>query len=96
MRGYRAFDPRHLYTQGSNNFQFTPLILEEEDFYCGVRFSKDRLFRGLFGPLNYDKLISQTEGRQLLYSLSQYVNSEEFQPEAKIELDELQQLLGKK
>jgi len=50
----------------------------------------------LVGALNYDKLINQTEGRQLLYSLAQYVKSEDFQPEAKIELDELQQLLGKK
>ncbi|SDK21389.1 Beta-galactosidase/beta-glucuronidase [Paenibacillus sp. OK060] len=48
IKAYRAFDPRPLYTQGSNNFQFTPLILEEEDFYCGVRFSKDRLFRGSY------------------------------------------------
>ncbi|MHA7582574.1 glycoside hydrolase family 2 TIM barrel-domain containing protein [Paenibacillus vandeheii] len=48
LKAYKAFDPRHLYTQGSNNFQFTPLILEEEDFYCGVRFSKNRLFRGSY------------------------------------------------
>lgn len=45
---YKAYDNRHLYTQGSNNFQFMPCILENEDFYCGVRFSKDRLFRGSY------------------------------------------------
>lgn len=45
---YKAYDTRHLYTQGSNNFQFMPCILEHEDFYCGVRFSKDRLFRGSY------------------------------------------------
>jgi len=50
----------------------------------------------LVGALNYNKLISQTEGRQLLYSLVQYVKSEEFQPEAKIAPEELQQLLGYK
>lgn len=45
---YKKYDNRHLYTQGSNNFQFMPCILEQEDFFCGVRFSKDRLFRGSY------------------------------------------------
>ncbi|MFT4144495.1 MAG: glycoside hydrolase family 2 TIM barrel-domain containing protein [Mobilitalea sp.] len=48
LRFYKAIDNRHLYTQGSNNFQFTPVILEEEDFFCGVRFSRDRLIRGSY------------------------------------------------
>jgi hypothetical protein len=45
---YKSYDNRHLYTQGSNNFQFMPVILEQEDFYCGVRFSRERLFRGSY------------------------------------------------
>ncbi|WP_099205589.1 sugar-binding domain-containing protein [Scatolibacter rhodanostii] len=45
---YKAYDDRHLYTQGSNNFQFVPCLLENEDFFCGVRLSKDRLFRGSY------------------------------------------------
>ncbi len=45
---YKKYDTRHLYTQGSNNFQFIPCILENEDFFCGVRFSRDRLFRGSY------------------------------------------------
>lgn len=40
---------RHLYTQGSNNFQHTPVLLPEDDFYVGVRFSKNRLIRGSYG-----------------------------------------------
>ncbi|WP_212938041.1 sugar-binding domain-containing protein [Paenibacillus antibioticophila] len=48
LKDYKAFDDRHLYTQGSNNFQFVPVILEQEDFFCGVRFSRDRLFRGSY------------------------------------------------
>ncbi len=48
LRSYKNLDNRHLYTQGSNNFQFTPVILEEEDFFCGVRFSRDRLIRGSY------------------------------------------------
>ncbi|MCM3129517.1 sugar-binding domain-containing protein [Paenibacillus provencensis] len=48
LKQYKAYDSRHLYTEGSNNFQFVPVILEEDDFYCGVRFSKERLFRGSY------------------------------------------------
>ncbi|MNO15556.1 Beta-galactosidase [compost metagenome] len=48
LKDYKAFDARHLYTQGSNNFQFVPVILEQEDFFCGVRFSRERLFRGSY------------------------------------------------
>lgn len=49
IRDYKAVDTRHLYTQGSNNFQHTPVILPEDDFFVGVRFSKNRLFRGSYG-----------------------------------------------
>lgn len=45
---YKDKDNRHWYTQGSNNFQFVPVVLENDDFYCGVRFSKERLFRGSY------------------------------------------------
>ncbi len=49
IRGYKAVDKRHLYTQGSNNFQHFPTIIPEDDFYVGVRFSKNRLIRGSYG-----------------------------------------------
>lgn len=45
---YKRYDPRPLYTQGSNNFQFWPCVLENDDFFVGVRFSKERLFRGSY------------------------------------------------
>lgn len=45
---YKKHDPRPLYTQGSNNFQFWPCIVENDDFFVGVRFSKERLFRGSY------------------------------------------------
>lgn len=32
ITGYRCIDDRHLYTQGSNNFQHTPVLLPEDDF----------------------------------------------------------------
>lgn len=45
---YKAEDGRHLYVQGSNNFQFRPVILENDDFFSGVRFARERLFRGSY------------------------------------------------
>ncbi|WP_244444841.1 glycoside hydrolase family 2 TIM barrel-domain containing protein [Paenibacillus camerounensis] len=48
LKEYKAFDSRPLYTQGSNNHQWVPEILEHEDFFCGVRFSRSRLFRGSY------------------------------------------------
>lgn len=48
LAGYKRFEPRPLYTQGSNNFQFTPCIVPEDDFFVGVRFSRDRLIRGSY------------------------------------------------
>lgn len=45
---YRQLDSRHLYTQGSNNFQFFPNIQENDDFFSGVRLSKERLIRGSY------------------------------------------------
>lgn len=45
---YKAADGRHWYVQGSNNFQFYPVILENDDFFSGVRFARERLFRGSY------------------------------------------------
>lgn len=57
---YKNFDPRHLYTQGSNNFQFSPCILKEDDFFSGVRFSRDRLIRGSYAMCDAPQGILQT------------------------------------
>ncbi|MBP1561853.1 MAG: beta-glucuronidase [Oscillospiraceae bacterium] len=48
LGGYKKHDGRPLYTQGSNNFQFWPCVVENDDFFVGVRFSKERLFRGSY------------------------------------------------
>ncbi len=45
---YKEYDPRHLYTQGSNNFQWIPNIQSGDDFFCGVRFTVDRQIRGSY------------------------------------------------
>ena len=43
---YKRDFPDKLYTQGSNNFQWVPCILENDDFFSGVRFDIDRQIRG--------------------------------------------------
>lgn len=48
MGGYKAVDSRHLYTQGSNNFQWFPNVIENDDFFVGVRLANDRLIRGSY------------------------------------------------
>lgn len=45
---YKAFRPHILYTQGSNNFQWTPNIQPNDDFFSGVRFTLDRQLRGSY------------------------------------------------
>lgn len=44
----RQSDPRPLYTMGSNCFQFVPCTVENDDFFCGVRLSRERLIRGSY------------------------------------------------
>ncbi len=46
--GFKSFDGRHLYTQGSNNFQWFPNVVENDDFFVGVRLANDRLIRGSY------------------------------------------------
>ena len=42
LRHYKEKDSRHLYTQGCNNFQHFPLMVPEDDYFVGVRLSKER------------------------------------------------------
>ena len=48
LHNYKQVDARHFYTQGSNNFQFCPAVLPDEDVHCGVRLAADRLYRGSY------------------------------------------------
>lgn len=45
---YKAFRPDILYSQGSNNFFWTPNIQPCDDFFSGVRFTIDRQIRGSY------------------------------------------------
>lgn len=48
LAGYKKYDSDKLYVQGSNNYQFVPCILDNDDFFSGVRFDRDRLIRGSY------------------------------------------------
>ncbi len=58
---YKSEDDRHLYTDGSNNFQFWPCVLENSDFLSGVRLSKDRLYRGSYAMCDAPQGFIQTD-----------------------------------
>ena len=44
----KAENPSIFFTSGSSNFQFCPAEIPEEDYFVGVRFTNDRLFRGSY------------------------------------------------
>lgn len=70
---YKDHDPRHLYTQGSSNFQHAPEILSNEDFFVGVRCSKTRLFRGSFGMCDAPLGHLQTKAPESCYTYDEVI-----------------------
>lgn len=61
IAGYKREFPDKLYAGGSNNFQFVPCVLEQEDFFSGVRLGKDRLIRGSYAMCDAPQGHIQTE-----------------------------------
>lgn len=70
---YKKYDPRPLYTQGSNNFQFYPCVLENDDFFVGVRFSKERLFRGSYAMCDAPLGHIQTDAPNSDYTYDKHI-----------------------
>lgn len=73
LGGYKKHDPRPLYTQGSNNFQFWPCVLENDDFFVGVRFSKERLFRGSYAMCDAPLGHIQTDAPNSDYTYDEHI-----------------------
>lgn len=71
---YKAYDARPLYTQGSNNFQFWPCIVENDDFFVGVRFSKERLFRGSYAMCDAPLGHIQTDAPNANYNYDAHIS----------------------
>ena len=80
LKEYKEYRRHILYTQGSNNFQWTPNIQPGDDFFSGVRFTVDRQIRGSYAScdqpyghvqtavpgttFNYDAAIRSATGMQ--------------------------------
>lgn len=73
LGGYKRHDPRPLYTQGSNNFQFWPCVLDNDDFFVGVRFSRERLFRGSYAMCDAPLGHIQTDAPNSDYTYDEHI-----------------------
>lgn len=73
LGNYKKHDPRPLYTQGSNNFQFYPCVLENDDFFVGVRFSRERLFRGSYAMCDAPLGHIQTDAPNSDYTYDEHI-----------------------
>ena len=91
---YKAADRRHLYVQGSNNFQFSPAILENDDLFNGVRFAKERLFRGSYAMCDAPQGHIQTQMPDNCHSYDEAIRprqkSGETEPEQRQSIVEIQ------
>ncbi len=74
LRAYRAEHPHLLYTAGSNNFQFQPAPLPEEDVFVGVRLSLKRLFRGSYAMCDAPQGIVQTTAPESVSDYDQIID----------------------
>ncbi len=82
LSGFKKLHPTVLYACGSNNFQFAPQTLENDDFFSGVRCSRTRLFRGSYA------MCDAPQGHIQLCEPSSYHNYDEIISGAKSENDE--------
>uniref|UniRef100_UPI0018AB987B sugar-binding domain-containing protein n=1 Tax=Clostridium sp. D53t1_180928_C8 TaxID=2787101 RepID=UPI0018AB987B len=73
LKRYKEYDNRHLYVQGCNNFQWAPCILEEDDFFSGVRFSVDRLYRGSYAMCDAPQGHIQTDAPNTVHNYDEII-----------------------
>ena len=73
---YKREFPDKLYVQGSNNFQFVPCVLENDDVFSGVRLSHDRLIRGGYATCDAPLGHIQTDRPNSVHSYDTIVSPE--------------------
>ncbi len=78
LRYYKQDEKRILFTQGCNNFQFSPCILPEDDFFVGVRLDKDRLLRGSYAMCDAPLGHIQTARPSTMHSYDAFIRPEAF------------------
>lgn len=90
LRHYKALDNRHLYTQGCNNFQHFPMILPEDDYYVGVRLSKERLIRGSYGMCDAPLGHVQTDRPSTMHSYDDIIFPKQTESESGDNVQEME------
>lgn len=79
---FKKHDARPLYTEGSNNFQFVPEVLSNEDFFVGARLAgpidghNDRLIRGSFATCDAPLGVIQTKEPSTSYNFDKAIMGE--------------------
>jgi len=73
LEKYHLRDNHRLYTQGSNNFQFYPNIQPFDDFFSGVRLSRERLIRGSYASCDKPFGFVQTELPNTVHSYDRLI-----------------------
>ncbi len=68
LKAYHTQEQRILFTQGSNNFQFCPVFLPEDDYFTGARLNRQRLLRGSCASCDQPFGHVQTERPATLHS----------------------------
>lgn len=68
IAGYKRVAPDKLYAGGSNNYQFVPCVLEQEDFFSGVRLGHDRLIRGSYAMCDAPQGHIQTQAPNSIHN----------------------------
>lgn len=76
LKDYKELDNRHLYSDGSNNFQFWPDTLKYADFFSGVRLSRERLIRGSYAMCDAPQGVIQTEPPKAGYDYDYLIKPE--------------------
>ena len=74
IAGYRAVCPDKMYVGGSNNYQFVPCVLDEDDFFSGVRFDRDRLIRGSYAMCDAPQGHIQTNEPNTIHNYDPLIN----------------------
>ncbi|MFR6497101.1 MAG: hypothetical protein ACLUOF_12495, partial [Ruminococcus sp.] len=90
LRHYKERDSRHLYTQGCNNFQHFPLMVPEDDYYVGVRLSKERLLRGSFGMCDAPLGHVQTERPSTMHQYDDVIFPKQTEGEGTSDTEEIE------